>query len=224
MYRSAMNAPVEYVEGFVIDPVGAYRALHGELEWERRGDTPRHEYYSNDFPDPYVYGVGRGRRLYMPRPWHPVMVALRTAIETRTGARFEACFLNRYDDGTDHLGWHADDSPEMDGARPIAIVSLGAVREIWFRPKPPAFVEIGSERREDRERRWMERASVVRRIDAEATERLALGDGSLCLMAAGMQRAWQHRIPKSSRACGGRVSLTFRGYTGPAVSTAAHAF
>ena len=31
-------------------------------------------------------------------------------------------------------------------------------------------------------------------------------------MGAGLQDTTQHRIPKSDRVCGKRISLTFRGY------------
>jgi len=211
----ADKAPVEHIDDFVPEHSHVLRTLLEELAWERRGDTPRHEYYCNDYPDPYVYGRGRGRRLYVPSPWHPAIVAVRTALEARTGTAFEVCFLNRYDDGSDHLGWHADDSPEMDDARPIAVVSLGAAREIWFRPKPPALVEAEGDRRDGAvpDRRGIERIGAGRRVDSGPTERLLLTGGSLCLMAPGMQEAWQHRIPKASRPCGPRVSLTFRGYS-----------
>jgi alkylated DNA repair dioxygenase AlkB len=211
----AKKAPVEYHEGFLPEHAHVLCTLKAELVWERRGDTPRHEYYCNDYPDPYVYGRGRGRRLYTPSPWHPAIISVRTTLEARTGVAFEMCFLNRYDDDSDHLGWHADDSPEMDDARPIAVVSLGAPREIWFRPKPPALVEAEGDRRDGStsDRRWHARAGAARRLDPMPTERLLLAGGSLCLMAPGMQETWQHRIPKTSRPCCPRISLTFRGYS-----------
>ena len=43
-------------------------------------------------------------------------------------------------------------------------------------------------------------------------EKLLLGHGSAAIMAPGMQDTHEHRIPKSSRQCGVRISLTFRGY------------
>ena len=108
--------------------------------------------------------------------------------ELYAGYEFDVCFLNGYENGRDHLGWHADDSPEMDDARPIAIVSLGAEREIWFRD--------------------------IRSYETGINpEKLLLGNGSLCLMQPGMQDTHQHRIPKSPRHdCGPRISFTFRGY------------
>ncbi|MNY73470.1 hypothetical protein D3C86_2122690 [compost metagenome] len=73
----------------------------------------------------------------------------------------------------------------MDDDRPIVIVSLGAEREIWFRPN----------------------------TDTMHVDKLLLGHGSLCLMQPGMQDTHQHRIPKSPRHdCGARISFTFRGF------------
>ena len=205
-----MSAPVIYAPKFVVDPDRAFAALHDELTWERRGDAPRCEYYCNDVPRPYVYGRGRGERLYEPRPYHPVILEIRRALEEfcaatsttdprfKPGAKFEVCFLNRYLNQSDHLGWHADDSPEMDDERPIASVSLGVEREIWFRTKPLPSASLKS--------------SEEIRAELAAIEKLRLAHGSLCLMAPGMQDTHQHRIPKSPAQCGERISLTFRGY------------
>lgn len=187
--------PITYVHDFVPDPDEALRALRDELTWERRPDAPRGEYYANDNAVPYTYGRGRGQRTYHPRPWHSVMLKLRERIEAHLGCGvLDVCFLNRYENAREHLGWHADDSPEMDDARPIAVVSLGAERPIEFRPiaartlRPAGFI---------------------------------LGHGSLCVMHAGMQDTWEHRIGKASFQCGLRISLTYRGYVDPFAATAA---
>jgi len=179
-----MKAPVKYEAGFIADPAKLFEALWSGLEWERRGSTPRREFYCNDVPVPYTYGKGAGVRVYLPRPWPVAVLAVKAALEARVGVPMEVCFLNGYEDARDHLGWHADDSPEMDDSRPIGIVTVGAEREIWFRPNS----------------------------DTLAVERLLLASGSLCLMGAGMQDTWQHRIPKAGFVCGPRISMTFRGY------------
>lgn len=205
--------PVTYHPNFIQHPKDAFIQLRDELDWERRGDAPRSEYYCNDYPENYAYGRGKGRRLYEPRPYHPQIIAIRSALEKLTGTAFEVCFLNRYLDQSDQLGWHADDSPEMDDARPIAVVSLGVERQIWFRTKPQALVEAGGDRRSDEELRWHERMTKQRREGPAGHMALKLWDGSLCLMAPGMQDTHQHRIPRAGFKCGQRISLTFRGYT-----------
>ncbi len=176
--------PFSYTENFVSNPNEAFTKLSNELDWEAR-NAPRQEYYCNDIPKPYIYGVGRGQRSYDPKPYHPIITSIRNDLEKITNCKFEVCFLNRYLNQSQHLGWHADDSPEMDDSRPIGIVSLGVEREIWFRPK---------------------------NIKTDQKNILLLKHGSLCLMQPGMQDNWQHRIPKASFICGERISLTFRGY------------
>ena len=103
------------------------------------------------------------------------------------GVKFEVCFLNGYEtSGGGSLGWHADDSESMDDGRPIAIVTLGAEREIWFAPND----------------------------DMKDVTKLKLASGSVCVMAPGMQDTCKHRIPRAGFECGPRISLTFRGYAG----------
>jgi alkylated DNA repair dioxygenase AlkB len=196
-----MKAPVTYHPKFVPDADAAFESLKNDLEWERRDDAPRCEYYCNDYPKPYIYGRGNGRRLYEPRPYHAVVLSIRKALEETTKATYEVCFLNRYLNQSDHLGWHADDSPEMDDARPIVTVSLGVEREIWFREKKEA-VRVST---------IPMMGSVVEEL-VYPIEKLKLEHGSAAIMATGMQDAWQHRIPKAGFQCGERISLTFRGY------------
>ena len=179
-----MTVPFEYIPGFIENPDAVFKVLWTEIDWRRIGQTPRREYYCNDFPKAYTYGKGAGVRTYETQPYHPVMLEMRRKLETLTKTTFEALFLNGYENSRDSLFWHADDSPEMDDARPIAIISLGAEREIWFAPND----------------------------DMKDVTKLRLGNGSLCLMAPGMQETHKHRIPKAGYECGPRISLTFRGY------------
>lgn len=178
------EVPIVYVPNFVPNPDNSLKILQNQLEWERRKDAPRSEYYVNDFNEPYIYGRGAGQRTYLVRQYHPEILRIRKLLEDFAKCKFEVCFLNRYLNQSDSLGWHADDSPEMDNTRPIATISLGVEREIWFRPKDTL----------------------------DKITKLKLETGSLCLMSAGMQDTHQHRIPKASFQCGERISLTFRGY------------
>lgn len=177
-----MNPPIYYVANYVSLPDEKRKRLSEELVWERRGDTPRSEYYVNRFNVPYTYGKGVGQRTYKPSPSHPIIDELFEQLKD-TGYSYDVCFLNRYLNQKDSLYWHADNEGIMDGLRPIITVSLGVEREIWFRPKN----------------------------SNEITKQL-LQNGSMCLMKPGMQSTWEHRIPKASFICGERISLTFRGY------------
>ena len=161
-----------------------FKELSSELAWVRRETTPRMEYYVNEVGVPYTYGKGDFARTYDPQPNNIAIDFIKNKMAKITSDYYHVCFLNRYLNQSDHLGWHSDNSPEMDDAKSIAIVSLGVERDIWFRP-----------------------------IDSDGdVTKVRLNHGSLCLMNPGMQDTFQHRIPKSSFMCGERISLTFRVY------------
>ena len=154
--------------------------------WEDRG-APRRECFFSAVGKPYTYGSGDGMRTYYPKEAHGMMDGLTKAAEAALGCAFELCFANGYAGAREKLGWHADDSDEIDDNRPIAVMSLGAEREIWVKPKGG---------------------------DATTVEKILLPNGSLFVMGAGMQDSHLHRIPCHDRECGFRVSLTWRGAAG----------
>lgn len=184
-----MNAPVEYIPNFVDNPDEHFTRLQTELNWIRYTDVPRSEYFYNKFDKPYSYGRGRGKRTYQPQAKYPSIDYIQSLLEKHLNVVFDVCFLNRYHNQSDQLGWHSDDSPEMDDERPIITVSLGVEREIWFRKDPNKFHGLDI-----------------------TTQKQKLEHGSALVMLPHMQETWQHRIPKASFICGERISLTFRGY------------
>lgn len=181
-----MPHPFHYVPDFLNPNLPYFKELLEEIEWERRPDAPRYEAYFNEVAAPYTYGRGAGRRTYLPQPWSPCVLLIKSLVEQAARTHFEAMFANRYDNDHDWLGWHADDSPEMDPARPIVVVSLGGPRDIELRPK-----------------------------GGQTARKISLASGSLLQMDAGMQASWEHRIPKAGRRASPRISLTFRGYIIP---------
>lgn len=209
-----MDTPIDY-HGKIFSTVAddLFESLK-TLNWVRVANTPRSEYYANDVLVPYSYGSGGFMRSYQVQEWTDTLLSIRSVVESLANCKFETCFLNRYHNQLDHLGWHSDNSPEMDDNRPIAIVSFGVEREIWFRPiesnectacsgsgyydtdgSPPCGCCNGTGKGEPVE-----------------VYKLKLESGSVCLMNAGMQDTHQHRIPKASFECGERISLTFRGF------------
>lgn len=190
------TAPIAYFEDFISPESrdGAFAMLREGLQWERRDNAPRSEYWTNTFDRPYTYGQGAGVRTYEARPSHPVIDLFRDQIEVEAGVRLEGCFLNLYLDGSDSLGWHADDDPKIDHNRPIAVITLGSGRDIAFKAQTP-----GSH-----------------------PERLFLEPGSLLLMRPGMQQTHYHAIPKvkpGEPPVGPRISLTYRGLVAGAFTT-----
>jgi len=180
MINDIYGVPVVYVPDYCDYDVDK---LWDELPFDRRESTPRTECWMNDYGDPYTYGVGRGERTYIPDAWNVVVDGIRNCLNEDYNASFDCCFCNGYLDANDQLGWHADDSPEMDMDHPIVSISFGAERDIWFR-------KTG--------------------VKGMATKGVTMGDGSMTMMNAAMQATWEHRIPKHSAPCGKRVSLTYR--------------
>jgi len=127
-------------------------------------------------------------------PWSPAAAELREVLLQLTGWRFNSLLLNRYRDGRDAMGWHADDEPELDPAAPIASLSLGAPRDFRLRPRPSP-----------------------RRPAAEPPPEgcgepftIPLHGGDLLLMDPPTQHWWQHAVPRRLRRHGERLNLTFR--------------
>lgn len=116
-----------------------------------------------------------------PLPWIPPLTELRERAEELSGAVFNSCLLNLYHHGGEGMGWHSDDEKSIVPDSCIASLSFGAARRFSFRHK-----------------RTKERVDVI------------LEHGSLLLMEGGIQRHWQHCLPKSAKIAEPRVNLTFR--------------
>lgn len=194
------NVPVVYTPDFIGSGYNDifFKRLWSELDWVRHDKVPRREYYFSAQGHDYAYGIQSYARTYKSQPSHLAIDWMTLKLwETMFNPKrvhhfkYDTVFLNGYEDASDSLGWHSDNSPEMDDNYAIAIISLGAEREIWFREIP------------------------TQDNPTPEISKLKLAHGSLCLMGAGMQDTHQHRIPKSDRVCGPRISLTFRMYTDP---------
>ena len=169
-------------------------ALRDEVRWEvhrirmygREIDSPRLSAWIGDPGTGYVYSRVR----FEPNPWPPALAALRARIDTAAGIAMNSVLANRYRDGSDAIGWHADDEPEL-GPRPvIASLSLGAPRRFVFRRRPPRGAKTP--------------ASALERHELE------LPHGSLLVMAGDTQRYWHHALPRTAKPVGERINLTFR--------------
>ena len=120
--------------------------------------------------------------LFEPRPWPSSLQRLRERLCAELDAGFNSVLANRYRDGRDCMGWHSDSEPELGPAPVIASVSLGATRRF-----------------------------VLKHRD-QPQEKLAieLPHGSLLVMAGATQRHYRHALPRTAKAVGERINLTFR--------------
>lgn len=102
--------------------------------------------------------------------------------KTRKSFEFNFCLLNKYQNGTDNIGWHSDDERSLDAHAPIASVSLGASRffDVW------------------------ESNDHKRKVRTE------LHSGDMVVMWPPMQKHYQHSVPTQKTITNIRVNLTFR--------------
>lgn len=120
-------------------------------------------------------------------PWPPFLARLAAAVGAGVGWRFNYALANRYRNGRDMLGWHADDEADLGDEPVIATVSVGAERRLRVRPRAGGASVAGT-----------------------------LAHGSLLLMWGPSQRDYKHCVPRTRVPVGERVSYTFRLTSGTA--------
>nr|NYT99536.1 alpha-ketoglutarate-dependent dioxygenase AlkB [Stenotrophomonas sp. SbOxS2] len=185
------NADVRHLRGWL--PAGQadalQQAVQADVPWEVHRirmfgnwvDSPRLSCWIGDPQARYRYSGAE----FVPHPWPPLLSALRDRLQLEGVGRFNSVLLNRYRGGTDYMGWHSDDEPELGPAPLIASLSLGAARRFLLR----------------------------RRDDPARKAEYLLGHGDLLLMGGATQRHYQHALPKMARVQGERINLTFRWIT-----------
>ncbi|MBW2495341.1 MAG: alpha-ketoglutarate-dependent dioxygenase AlkB [Deltaproteobacteria bacterium] len=186
---SLVDGDVRFVADFLtrVESDARLAVLLDLVEWEQhririRGREVASPRLSAWYGDPEAHYSYSGLSLE-PRPWLPPILELKGRVESVCSSTFNSVLLNLYRDGSDSMGWHSDDEPEL-GAQPvIASLSLGATRRFRLRHR--------------------------RRKDLEPVA-IDLEGGSLLVMQGETQRFWRHQIPKTRRAVGPRINLTFR--------------
>lgn len=125
------------------------------------------------------------------KPWEscPVVLDLKECVESITGESFNFVLINRYKDGTDHMGEHRDNEKDLVPTAPIASLSFGQARDFIFRHRDA--------------RSKNSSVNIPRKI-------ISLESGSLLLMEYPTNIYWYHSLPVRKNALGIRVNLTFR--------------
>jgi alkylated DNA repair dioxygenase AlkB len=118
-----------------------------------------------------------------PRAFTPALLEVQERVRRRTGVAFNHVLVNRYRDGLDSMGLHADDEPELGPDPVVATVSLGATRRFVLKSR-------------------RKRIPGSRAIDLE--------HGSLLVMGGTCQRHYVHGVPRQGDVTDERISLTFR--------------
>ena len=164
-----------------------FEALVRELPWQQKSIRlfgkwvvqPRLVAWAGELP--YRYS---GQTLE-PRARPACLDAIWQRVERRTRVEFNHVLINRYRDGQDHMGWHADDEPELGIEPVIGSLSLGAPRHFLIKRKRSAA-------RAAPDGRWL------------------LEHGSLLVMGGSTQHHYRHRVPQERHVRSERINLTFR--------------
>lgn len=179
---------VELIEDFLIanEADQLLTELTNRLEW--RQDTINLYGKSHPIPRLQCFVASQGVRyrysnLTMEgRGFPTALQSIKDKVESAAKHSFNAVLCNLYRDGQDSMGWHSDNEPEL-GERPvIASLSLGSTRTFRFR----------------------DLSTKKETVDFE------LSHGSLLIMNAGVQKDWEHLVPKRLRIKQPRINLTFR--------------
>ena len=128
----------------------------------------------------YIYS----QRTFVGLPWTPELRTLKTAIELEIGAHFNSVLVNYYRDGSDSMGLHADNEPELGRNPVIASMNFGATRKMVFRKN-----------------------GTTEKME------LDVNHGDLLIMSGALQHNWKHEIPKQRKIEASRMNLTFRKIT-----------
>lgn len=165
-----------------------YQQLLATVSFERRSVT----IFGRPVPQPRLIAwCGATTYRYSgltlpPRAVPACLTGVFSEVSTAAGTEFNHLLLNLYRDGQDSMGMHADDEAELGPAPVVATLTLGAPRQFLLRA-----------------RRGSHRAAFT------------LGDGSLLIMGGQCQKEYVHGIPKTRKAVGPRLSITFRRVVAP---------
>jgi alkylated DNA repair dioxygenase AlkB len=182
------DAEVSYFPNFFSkeDADAIFAILLEETPWQQDEITV----YGNKHKQPRLtalYGnegkpYGYSNIKMQPHHWTLLLQKIKFHIESVVATNFTTVLLNRYRNGLDSNGWHADNEKEL-GTNPIiASLSFGAERSFHLKHN----------------------------TITEQKVKITLEHGSLLLMKGTTQHFWKHQIPKTAKPVGERINLTFR--------------
>ena len=112
----------------------------------------------------------------------PVLPELCSSLSARYAVNFDRVWVNLYRDGRDSVAWHPDRNGRVHSSPVVATVSLGAPRKFQVRPRGGGKIVLV----------------------------LSAGCGDLVVMGGRCQHDYDHRVPKTARSVGPRMSVTIR--------------
>lgn len=127
-------------------------------------------------------------------PPHPALLAVHRHVQATYGVQFDGFAMARYRDGRDGQAFHRDRDMRWLDETVIAILTLGARRPWYLRPRS---------NRDDQ--------AAYDGGARGATHDLAPASGDLLVMGGACQARWEHSVPQvRDRPVGERVSIQWR--------------
>jgi len=181
-----MTPPIRYFPSALPNTVDRKKRLMNELPRSQYpirifGKTlmqPRLVSFAADEGYRYTYSQTTLQGTWRP----PVLLMLKERITQTYHLSPNSVLCNRYRDGNDSMGRHADDEPELWPDPVIVSMSFGASRTFGFKHKKNP---------------WL-------------THHLVLHDGDVLIMDKGCQCDRLHHIPKTTKPIKERINLTWR--------------
>ena len=163
-----------------------FKELSEQIEWEDRRARMVKWFGSFD----YAY-TGASHRA---APLSPLLEEMRQGVEAyafgQSRGQFQGVLLNKYRDGRDSVGFHADNEPVIKRRSKILSISIGATRSFVMRYS----------------------RSIPAGEQSPPDISLQLAHGDCLIMGGTMQEFWKHAILKDLSVVTPRINLTFREY------------
>jgi alkylated DNA repair dioxygenase AlkB len=176
----------------------------------KRHPTPRYQQtFSNDIKHYRFSGVDHIAR---PIPSDDTILKpyMDYANSLNPDMKFNMCFMNFYEDGSDYIGPHSDDEKQLFKGKndrvSILSISIGAERKFVLHPKKKKKKTTTKKKNEKKSKE----------IENERFKKeFVLTNGSVILMDGKCQSTHKHSIPKiqnkkDAKKVGKRVNITFR--------------
>jgi alkylated DNA repair dioxygenase AlkB len=163
------------IDDFLSDQMMLFNTLRETIPWEGSMAARR----TASFGVPYNYAQMR----YPAVPMHPALKPVVIKLKQTLNVEFNNCLLNFYETGRSKMGFHADDTTELQPGTGVAIVSVGYPRKLTYRSKK----------------------------NPEVQHAFLLPPGSVLYMGSEVQDNWVHAI-KRQKGVGPRISLTWRAF------------
>lgn len=182
------DSDIRYYPNFISLPEANtyFKSLLENIRWQQDDITV----FGKTYPQPRLTALyANNNKPYsysnitmLPVEFTSELLEIKNKMEELAKISFTTCLVNRYRNGNDSNGWHADNEKELGKNPIIASISLGAERFFHLKHTTNPALKY----------------------------KLLLEHGSLLIMGGKTQQYWKHQLPKTAKQIGERINLTFR--------------